>query len=56
MQAMMLAAGDFEPKPEGHWALNFLVLDGIPLAPEGEPIEPKSILRLSGFSPIGFAV
>ncbi len=34
-------------KVEGQGALNFLALDDVPLATEGEPIDPKSIVQLS---------
>jgi metal transporter CNNM len=34
-------------KVEGQGALNFLALDDVPLAEEGEPIDPKSIVSLS---------
>lgn len=34
-------------KVEGQGALNFLALDDIPLAAEGEPIDPKSIVQMS---------
>jgi hypothetical protein len=33
-------------KVEGQGALNFLALDDVPLADEGEPIDPNSIVRL----------
>jgi hypothetical protein len=33
-------------KVEGQGALNFLAIDDIPLAAEGEPIDPKSIVQL----------
>lgn len=36
-------------KVEGQGALNFLSLDDVPLANEGEPIDPESIVEL-GFS------
>ena len=32
---------------EGQGALNFLALDDLPLAAEGEPIDPKSIVQMS---------
>ena len=34
-------------KVEGQGALNFLALDDVPLADEGEPIDPKSIIQMS---------
>lgn len=39
------SASDIE-RVEGQGALNFLALDDIPLAAEGEPVDPDSVLRM----------
>jgi hypothetical protein len=43
---MAAAESDIE-KVEGQGALNFLDLDDVPLAAEGEPVDPRSIISLS---------
>lgn len=47
IQLHMRAAQTEIDEVEGRGALNFLALDDIPLAAEGEPIDPESIVPLS---------
>ncbi len=42
---MAASESDIE-KVEGQGALNFLALDDVPLAAEGEPVDPRSIIPL----------